>query len=283
MDALRLKLIARQGLKIPVLLRSFFKRDGEAGFYYLIYHRVSGDSRFDVDLPLSLFRRQLEFLARARRVVSYDEALNTLKSGQEVTNEVFVLTFDDGYEDFYTHVFPLLRDLELPAILFVTTGFVETGIPYPILHHASPDATPVDWDMLGEMAASGLVTVGAHTHTHPILTNESETRVEEELAKPLEIFRARLGIKVQHFAYPKALWNQKVETLVTQHYASAVICDERKAIPNHFNPYRIPRIPIRHSDGWLFFLAKTRGWLEGEEALYDKLHGLMRNHRRATN
>ena len=283
MDALRLKLIARQGLKIPVLLRRLFRRDDEPGFYYLIYHRVSGDSRFDVDLPLPLFRRQLEFLARARRVASYDEALNALKSGQEVTDEAFVLTFDDGYEDFYTHVFPLLRDLELPAILFVTTGFIETGIPYPILHHDSPDATPVNWDMLGEMAASGLVTVGAHTHTHPILTNVSETQVEEELVKPLEIFHERLDIKVQHFAYPKALWNQKVEALVNQHYATAVICGEQKATPRHFKPYRIPRIPIRRSDGWLFFLAKIRSWLEGEEALYDKLHEFRRNHRRTTN
>jgi hypothetical protein len=277
MDALRMKQIIRQWLKIPVLLNNLFRRNAEAGFYYLIYHRVSGDSDFDVDLPLPLFRRQLEFLARARRVVSYDEALNALKSGQPVTNEAFVLTFDDGYEDFYTHVFPLLRDLELPAILFATTGFVETGIPYPILHHDSPDATPVNWDMLGEMAASGLVTVGAHTHTHPILTNVSETQVEEELAKPLEIFHERLGIKVQHFAYPKALWNQKVEALVKQHYATAAICGEQKATPRHFNPHRIPRIPIRRSDGWLFFLAKIRGWLEGEEALYDKLHKFSEN------
>jgi peptidoglycan/xylan/chitin deacetylase (PgdA/CDA1 family) len=282
MDALRMKQMMRQCLKLPVLLNNFFKHSTEAGFHYLIYHRVSGDSRFDVDLPLPLFRRQLEFLADTGRVASYGEALNALKSGQPASREAFVLTFDDGYEDFYTHVFPLLRDLELPAILFVTTGFVETGTPYPILHHASPNATPVNWDMLGEMVTSGLVTVGAHTHTHPILPNESETRVKEELVKPLGIFHERLGLKVRHFAYPKALWNQKVEALVKQHYASAVICDERKAIPHRFDPYRIPRIPIRRSDGWLFFLAKIRGWLEGEEALYDKLHGLRRNHRRAS-
>jgi peptidoglycan/xylan/chitin deacetylase (PgdA/CDA1 family) len=274
MDALRMKQIMRQCLKIPILLNNLFRHSIEAGFHYLIYHRVSGDSHFDVDLPLSLFHRQLEFLAEARQVMSYDEALKTLQSGQPIDRETFVLTFDDGYEDFYTHVFPLLRNLSLPAILFVTTEFVETGIPYPILHHDSPNARPVNWDMLSEMVESGLVTVGAHTHTHPILTNIPETQVEEELAKPLEIFHKRLGINVQHFAYPKALWNQKVEALVTQHYASAVICNESKATPSHFNPYRIPRIPVRRSDGWLFFLAKTRGWLEGEEALYKKLHQL---------
>jgi peptidoglycan/xylan/chitin deacetylase (PgdA/CDA1 family) len=274
MDALRIKQTMRQCLKIPVLLKNLFRHSTEAGFHYLIYHRISGDSRFDVDLSLPLFRRQLEFLARSRQVTSYDEALKALDSGQPVNRKAFVLTFDDGYEDFYTHVFPLLRNLNLPAILFVTTGFVETGIPYPILHHDSPDARPVNWDMLGEMVGSGLVTVGAHTHTHPIMTKIPETQVEEELAKPLEIFRKRLGINVQHFAYPKALWNPKVEVLVAQHYTSAVICNESKATPAHFNPYRIPRIPIRRSDGWLFFLAKTQGWLEGEEALYKKLHQL---------
>ncbi len=269
-----MKLIARQCLKIPVFLNNLFRRNTEAGFYYLIYHRVSGNLSLDIDLPWPLFRRQLEFLARARRVISYDEAFNALKSGRQVTNQAFVLTFDDGYQDFYTRVFPLLRDLGLPAILFVTTGFVETGIPYPILRHNFPNIEPVTWDMLGKMAESGLVTVGAHTHTHPILTNLPETQVVEELLKPLEIFRERLGINVQHFAYPKAIWNQKVEALVRQYYVSAVICNEQKAIPHCFNPYQIPRIPVRRSDGWLFFLAKIQGWLEGEEALYGRLRQL---------
>jgi peptidoglycan/xylan/chitin deacetylase (PgdA/CDA1 family) len=274
MDAFRLTLLARQGLKMPLLCKNLFKEKAENGITFLIYHRVSGDLSLEVDLPLSLFRRQLEFLAGNSQLIGYDQALKALSAAQPLPPNAFVLTFDDGYEDFYTHVFPLLRALAVPAILFVTTGFVETGRPYPLLRHGLPNVKPVNWKMLRKMVESGLVTVGAHTHTHPVLTDESEARVIEELAKPLEICRQRLGVEVQHFAYPKALWNQEVEALVAKFYSSAVVCDEKKATPYHFNPYRIPRIPIRRSDGWFFFLAKTQGWLAGEEAMYDTLRQL---------
>ena len=49
-----------------------------------------------------------------------------------------------------------------------------------------------------------------------------------------------------------------------------------KATAPGFNPYRIPRVPIRRSDGWLFFRAKTRGWLAREEAMYGRLTQLRR-------
>jgi hypothetical protein len=90
------------------------------------------------------------------------------------------------------------------------------------------------------------------------------------------LFRRRLGIEVRHFAYPKALWNPPVERLVAKYYASAVIGGGYKATTDDFNTYRIPRIPIRWSDGWFFFLAKMRGWLASEETLYVWLRKLHR-------
>ena len=237
--------MARQGLKLPVLLKNLFKAGDEPGIYYLIYHRVSGDLKLELDLPRPLFRRQLEFLAQSGQVISYGAALAALQTGQPLPHNQFVLTFDDGYEDFYTGVLPLLRRLELPAILFVTTGFVESGTPLPLLRHNQPQVRPVTWPMLAEMAASGLVTIGAHTHTHPVLPGQAELRVREELSKPLELFQDRLGVTVSHFAYPKAVWDHTVESLVKEYYHSAVVCQETKARPGHVNPYRIPRIPIR--------------------------------------
>ena len=47
--------MARQGLKIPVLLKNLFKYEGEPGLTYLIYHRVSGDLELELDLPRPLF------------------------------------------------------------------------------------------------------------------------------------------------------------------------------------------------------------------------------------
>ena len=270
-----MKTLIRTGIKIPALMGGLLKPDQSKGLHFLIYHGVSDQLDLELDLPFSIFRRQLEFLAQTKRVISYEAAFTFLRSGQPPPHDFFILTFDDGYLDFYTHAFPLLRKWKLPAILYITTDFIETGLPYPIMNRKGSEAAkPVTWDMLGEMIESGLVTIGAHTHTHPTLKDQPTDQLVEELAKPVDIFQKQLGITVPHFAYPRAVWHSNVEALVSEYYKSAVIGGGHKATPTTYHPYRIPRIPIRRSDGWLFFLAKMRGWLAQEEALYDKLRNM---------
>jgi peptidoglycan/xylan/chitin deacetylase (PgdA/CDA1 family) len=157
----------------------------------------------------------------------------------------------------------------------VTTGFVEERVPYPMLSYPDLAVEPVTWEMLGEMAESGLVTLGAHTHSHPLLTGVSVEQVEEELTKPLELFQQRLGFRPQHFCYPRAIWTPEIEKLVMRHYHSAVVGGGEWATPTAFNPYRVPRLPVRRSDGWRYFLAKVEGRMANEEALYARMRRVL--------
>jgi peptidoglycan/xylan/chitin deacetylase (PgdA/CDA1 family) len=257
------------------LLGGLRPQPARTGYYFLVYHSVSGQAPPEVDLDFPLFRRQMEALAASGRVIAYDQALTHLQAGKDPDIPHFVLTFDDGYSDFYSHVFPLLRELGLPAIVYVTTGFVEEGIPYPVLERKVADARPVTWAQLGEMAESGLVTIGAHTHTHPNLPQVAPEQQIMELAKPRELFAARLGLEVDHFNYPRSRWNEETEALVANYYRSAVIGDGRPATSSTFNPLRIPRISVRRSDGWFFFQAKMHGWLLGEELIYNRVRRLL--------
>ncbi len=60
---------------------------------------------------------------------------------------------------------------------------------------------PLSWEMLADMQRHG-ITVGAHTRTHPVLTNETPTVVSEETAGSRKHLESRLGVAVHHFAYP---------------------------------------------------------------------------------
>ena len=75
-----------------------------------------------------------------------------LKHADEIAKPV-ILTFDDGYRDNYTELFPLLRELRVKATLFVVPGYLENE------HCLSPE-------MLREMLASGLISVQCHTWYH---------------------------------------------------------------------------------------------------------------------
>lgn len=249
----------------PFLLRSLGRHTRQPGVYFLLYHKVSGDLPIGIDLPHKLFRRQMEYLARQGRVVSYDAALDMLRAGRAPARDLFVLTFDDGYRDFYTHAFPRLEALRLPATLFVTTRFVDEGVPCVMSRPPEPPPLPVTWSMLRELHASGLVTLAAHTHTHAELPGQSPARVLDELVRPRALIEERVGATVRHFAYPRAVWDATVEAQVRAVYASAAIAGWSKMTAASFDPYRIRRLPILRRDGWLYFLAKIRGWLEQEE------------------
>lgn len=292
-----MKHLTRWLIKAPLLLSGTHHFSATPGCTFLIYHSVTDRIKLELDLTYDLFRRQLYYLTNIGQIISYEQALAALQAGQTFEGPTFVLTFDDGYLDFYTHVYPLLRQLQVPATLFVTTGFVEDQVPYPLWGRNVGAVAPVTWTMLGEMAASGLVTLGAHTHTHPVLDTITHDQLTEELIRPLKLFQNRLQMTPVHFAYPKAIWAPAIEAMVMRYYQSAAVggvaprqsaparggAQQQSAPPRTgaqqqnkavFHPYRIPRLPIRRSDQWFFFRAKAHGWLAGEEAIYERLHRL---------
>src|SRR5215471_4040076 len=76
-----------------------------------------------LSLPLELFRRQLELLRRRFTVVGLDEA------AAAGSPRVAALTFDDGYRAVYQNAFPVLRDLGLPATVFLVTERIGSAAP----------------------------------------------------------------------------------------------------------------------------------------------------------
>jgi len=75
-------------------------------------------------------RRQLQQLAREREIVSLDEACRRLQAPPSPISripDVAVVTFDDGYAGVHELAFPVLRDLRIPATVFVPTGYIGTS------------------------------------------------------------------------------------------------------------------------------------------------------------
>jgi len=95
-----------------------------------MYHRFTDEpSVHPRRMSVAVFRRQMEYLARTCEVGNPDDQVR-LESGGNVpaARPLAVVTADDGYADFMTCAFPVLRELGLPATLFVTTGFVDGTI-----------------------------------------------------------------------------------------------------------------------------------------------------------
>jgi len=93
----------------------------------LQFHRVNDDrDPFFAATSVSVFRRQMEYLARNYHVVSLDEVVSGAAFDGRAKFCV-AITFDDGYRDNYLYAFPILRQLQLPATIFLATGYVDAG------------------------------------------------------------------------------------------------------------------------------------------------------------
>src|SRR5207249_7726634 len=77
-------------------------------------------------LPLSIFERHIDTLARYRRIVPLEEYLRITKRNRNV-GDMVALTFDDGLATSFERVYPLLRDRSIPATFFISIGHLEHG------------------------------------------------------------------------------------------------------------------------------------------------------------
>ncbi len=95
----------------------------------LMYHSVTAGDRAQFVDPLwcmdpATFEAQVRFLSRHRRVVSLSDLVRDLAGGGEIAPQTVVLTFDDGYLDNLEVVAPILARYDLPATLYLPTGYI---------------------------------------------------------------------------------------------------------------------------------------------------------------
>jgi peptidoglycan/xylan/chitin deacetylase (PgdA/CDA1 family) len=102
----------------------------------LAYHRIvdmgpEHDFPFDPELVSATpddFRAQMEYVATHFNAVTFRDVLRAADGEIALPSRPIIITFDDGYLDNYTHAFPILRELGLPATIFVATGYVGAAV-----------------------------------------------------------------------------------------------------------------------------------------------------------
>ena len=97
-------------------------------------------------------------------------------------------------------LFTTLSQAEIHRVIETLRAEVEVS------ENAMKELRSLSWEMLGEMSRMG-VTVGSHTRTHALLTNETWQKVLDETEGSRQAVEQRLGMTVAHFAYPDGCFN----------------------------------------------------------------------------
>jgi peptidoglycan/xylan/chitin deacetylase (PgdA/CDA1 family) len=231
----------------------------------LTYHSLD-DSESVISIPPALFRRQMEFLAASGiPVVPLDQALHRPGS--------IAITFDDGFCNLLDHAVPVLERLRLPATIFVVSEYCGRNNNWPSQPHGVPDLPLLSWDKLS--ALPPLISLGAHTMTHPDLRRLSAEECERELCECQGQIEQHLGRPVRCLAYPYGASSPQVRSLADRHFELAVGTSLR-FLSTRSSRLDLPRIDTYYLRGW-FSLERL---FTESGSLYIGFRSLLRNVRR---
>ncbi len=178
---------------LPIHARSLTNRVPVIMYHDIVKRRKRDSAWFDC--TVKEFEQQIEWLAQQGAVpISLIQLHRHLVRGDPVPEGAVVLTFDDGYQGFYEHAYPLLKRRCWQASVFVHTNHVGDR---------SGDHPKMDWETLRKLDREGLIAIGSHTRSHPDdIRALTISQQYDELARSKETLEKKLGRSVTFLAYP---------------------------------------------------------------------------------
>lgn len=202
-------------------------------FMYHFVREDTGDYEYPENMVRpSTLRNQLQYLKDNGYETIYISDLDNLQS----LSKPVALTFDDGWEDFYTNAFPIFKEYNMKSTFYVITSLI--GTPgYCTL------------DELKELKKSGIVDIQCHTVTHPRLATLSDAKIIEEIEASKRYLKENLDIDSNTICYPYGSFDDRVISLSKNAgYVYGLAMDGGIYYTNkHTNIYAIPRIYANRS------------------------------------
>jgi peptidoglycan/xylan/chitin deacetylase (PgdA/CDA1 family) len=238
---------------------------GEQSIPILMYHSISDDDEsnahayYRTKTSPAAFAAQLKHLHESGYTTcSLAQAIQRLQEQTQAAAKLAVITFDDGYRDFYGHAFPVLNQYGFSATVFLPTAYIgEHSVQFK-----GKDC--LTWREVQELNQHGIL-FGSHTVTHPQLRELSVPAINEEIANSKTTIEERLGSAVDSFAYPYAFpqtdsdfTKMLRDSLRRAGYQNGV-CTIVGRANRKSEPLFLERLPVNSCDDRSLFNAKLAG------------------------
>lgn len=313
----------------------------------LLYHRIAapGVDPWGISVRPDYFAQQLAVLSTLARPVALDQLQHAGRQTRPVQTRPVALTFDDGYADNLHVALPLLEQAQVPATVFVASGYLgqqqpfwwdELGGlllgPHPLPRQlqldlggraqtwtlaadppirpwraetspasgprerlflelygllralgpahreaalaalrgwagspgtaSDPYDRPLTHPELAQLAAHPLIEIGAHTVSHPALSDLSPAAQQRELADSRSCLEQLTGRPVTSFSFPYGSRGPQSVGLVAKAGFSRACISGGQAVRRQTDPLALPRFTVGDWTGEEF-AARLAGWLDG--------------------
>lgn len=235
----RIVRLLSKGLPIPVLLLMalaawVLTAEPPTGFPILEYHMVTEHPSPDAKpyvVPPEDFAAQLdELAAQGYTTITPQDYARARKGKQQLPEKPIILTFDDGYEDNWRVVLPMLEERGMKAAFYMVTNKI--GQPGYLT-----------WDNLFDLERHGM-EIGGHTANHLPLTTLSPEQQRDELRLSKLMLEWR-GLKtIYSFSYPNGAYDDGIVAMLEEEKYLTAVTGEAGLNTLTMNPYLLRRVNV---------------------------------------
>ena len=222
----------------------FNSRFGESKLVILCYHSIDNSNSYISNTPKQLEEHLSFLIDRGYRFASLAKlATHLMRYSNGNEPRLASITFDDGYRNNVEVALPILEQYKCPATFFITTGWV--GSRLGRYFSELPDLPLMarkDWEVL---ARHPLVTLGAHSHTHPRLAQLAPEDVENELITCKHVLEEVTRYPITSVAYPHGSVSPMVVSVARRIGFQTGCTIQPRFTGNVPEPFLLPRVRVR--------------------------------------
>jgi len=198
-----MKLLAiRKILRKSILDKLSINSNPQNGIHILNGHFLS----LGPSVPNSVFEMQLIALSESGvEFIDFDIAVKRIEKEDFPENRCQVaFSFDDGFEECYSKIRPILNKYGIKACFFINPNFVDGDKQYKENFKKNivfTDKDPMSWEQISELQKEGHF-IGAHTMDHLKLDIDDKDILDFQIGESKKIIEERLNISCDYFAFP---------------------------------------------------------------------------------
>jgi peptidoglycan/xylan/chitin deacetylase (PgdA/CDA1 family) len=215
------------------------------GIISLMYHRFEENKYPSTNIRLNDFLKHLEIIQNNNiQFVNPKNFKNELTTNRK--QRKILLTIDDGFLSFYKNAWPILKEREIPFILFVSTR--EVG-----------SFNYMNWSQIKEISKENFVEIGNHSHSHEYLVDENIETIKSDIQDSINIFKEKLGKNSDFFSYPFGEYSISFKNIIKSFGFKYAFGQHSGVIDETKNFFELPRFPINEKYGELKrFISLTK-------------------------
>ena len=216
------------------------------GVSILMYHMIGDMKNNSAVMTEDNLRIQMQYLKdHGYHPITMQELYDYVTKGEKLPSKPVCITFDDGYLDSYTIVYPMMKEFGYPWTLFLITD--DVGKSY----------NRMTWEQLKEMADSGAVTIANHTLSHPKLHNlPTRAEKENEIIGANKALKYHLGIDNLWFAYPYGDYDDEVIDICKKAGIKLAVTTDAGRVHVGSYPYDLKRVYIGNNVSLARFMER---------------------------